>query len=1057
MNQFNLSEWSIRHSSFVIFLMILMMVLGVLGYQNLGQSEDPPFTFKAMVVEVAWPGATALEMEMQVVDRLEKQILEAPFIDVVRSVIRSDRATIFVLGKDNMATEDVPVLFYEVRKRVSDITRLLPAGVQGPFFNDEFGDTYGNVFALTGDGYSLAQLRNSADKIRKELLLLPDVVRVLPIGIQDERVNIEIDNQKLANLGFSRQTLINTLNAQNSMASEAHFDTQDERVYIRSNAKFKTLDDVRRLPLRINDTTIRLGEVAKINRHFVDPPESLMRYKGTPAIGLGVAMRKDGDIIRLGKDLDQSLLRIRHQLPVGMELKRVNDQPRAVRKAISEFLFSVAEAIIIVLAVSFFSLGLRAGSIVALTIPVVLAGTFYTMNFFGIGLHQISLGALILSLGLLVDDAIIAIEMMALKMEQGMSRLKAAGYAFTTTAFPMLTGTLVTAVGFLPIALAESSTGEYTRSIFQVVTIALVLSWFAAVIIVPYLGYKLLPDYQQQKVAPQKQGLFSSIGRGLQTIRTWFAEKFNHIFREMIKFCILKPFTIIILTLLIFLTAGASFPLLQQQFFPSSIRPELLIDIKLPEGSSIHATQREANRMEAYLTQHDDLIENSVTYIGQGAPRFYLTIDQQLPDITFAQLVVTTKDLKSREILRKKIVELMSHPTFSHVRLRALRLENGPPVGYPVQFRVSGSDFSTLRNTANQVADVMRQNPHLRNVHLDWGKLNKSIHLELDKDKAISLGITQNSLNQILNTSLNGLPIGEFREGDQTIQILLHGLGEQRSKLSSLAGINIPTSQGGSVPLSQIASIKHTQEEGLIWHRNRRPTITIRGDIYDDIQAPTVSNAVEKQLQDIRDNLPLGFKLEVGGAAEESAKASQSIILAVPYFVLIMLTILMIQLQSFERMLMVTLTAPFGVIGVVFFLLIFNQPFGFVAMLGTLALSGMIMRNSIILIDQIDRNIAQNIAPFRSVAKAALNRFRPIMLTALATILAMVPLSSSVFFGPMAFAIIGGLLVATLLTLLFLPALYSTWFSARFGKAVFFGKEPIPKHVAVQFKEMYGY
>ena len=677
------------------------------------------------------------------------------------------------------------------------------------------------------------------------------------------------------------------------------------------------------------------------------------------------------------------------------------------------------------------------------------------MDIFNIGLHQISLGALILSLGLLVDDAIIAVEMMSLKMEQGMGRMKAASYAFTTTAFPMSTGTLVTAAGFLPIALAESSTGEYTRSIFQVVTIALVLSWFAAVIFVPYLGYKLLPEHKP-KISTAKTKQSSSFFGFFQGIRQWFSKIFLAVFHRLIRFCILNPAVVILLTIALFLASGAAFTLLQQQFFPSSIRPELLIDIKLPEGSSIHATQREAKRMEAYLNTQKPLIDNYVTYIGEGAPRFYLTIDQQLPDITFAQLIVTAKDLESREKIRANIVALMNTPQFSQVRLRALRLENGPPVGYPVQFRVSGDDFSQLRSIAEQVAVEMRKNPHLRNVHTDWGQLNKVIKLRLDADKATSLGITQATLDQAINTSLNGLSIGEFRENDQTIPILLRSAGEERNQLSKLGSINIPTLDGKTVPLSQVAKIEHLQEEGLIWHRNRLPTITVRGDIYTKIQAPTVSDEIEKRLASIKENLPLGFKIEVGGAAEESLIASESIVAAVPYFILVMLTILIVQLQSFDRMLMVTLTAPFGVIGVVAFLLLFNQPFGFVALLGTIALSGMIMRNSIILMDQIDRNIAHNIVPARAVMLAAVNRFRPIMLTALASILAMLPLSSSVFFGPMAISIMGGLLVATLLTLLFLPAIYTVWFKLRYGKEAFYGKQPLPYVVMKSWKEMYG-
>lgn len=1025
MSSFNLSEWALRHRNFVLYLMVLTLALGIFGYTKLGQSEDPPFTFKVMLVQAYWAGATAEEIEAQVTDRIEKVLLETNNVDIVRSFSRPGETNIFVIARDNAPSTAMPAMFYDIRKRVSDIRHTLPQGVLGPFFNDEFGETYGNIFALTGDGFDYAQLRDAADSIRKELLLVKDVAKILVIGEQEERVIIELANSKLANLGFSVQQLVETLQAQNSIAAVGAYNTVADRIYVRPQGAFSNLEDIRNLPITIGNRTLRLREVAEVKRGYADPPHSTFRYQGQPALGIGVSMRKGGDIIALGKSLEAAIVRIQNQLPVGLELHRVNDQPAAVKRSVGEFLKVLAEAVIIVLAVSFFSLGMRAGMVVALSIPLVLAATFFTMHLFGIGLHKISLGALVLALGLLVDDAIIAIEVMLVKMEEGWDRLKAASFAYSTTAFPMLTGTLVTAAGFLPIATAQSSVGEYTRSIFEVVTIALVISWFAAVIVIPYLGYKLLRVH----VAPSPDK--SKVGEGLST-------RFYAGFRRLIQACVRYPLTVIMLTVAIFLGSLFLFQFVQQQFFPDSTRMELIVDLKLPEGSSLQATQTEVTKLEQYLQSQQEHIDNFAAYVGNGSPRFYLPLDQQLPAASFAQVVITTKSIADRETLRTKLIELLdNHPDFSMARGRVIRLENGPPVGYPVQFRVSGDDLWQLRELGEQVAQVMRANPHLVNVHLDWNERSKAIRLKLDTAKAISLGVTQSALSQLLQMTLSGATIGEFREQDQTIPIQLRGTSSDRELLSRLAGLNVPTQSGATVPLSQLATIDYVQEEGILWHRNRTRTITVRGDIYSKIQAPTVTAQVEAQLGEIRAKLPLGYKLETGGAVEESAKGNESIGAGFPLFIVVVLTLLMVQLQSMQRVIMVVLTAPFGMIGVSVFLLLFDRPFGFVAMLGTIALSGMIMRNSVILVDQIERNIHDGLIPREAVIEAAVRRFRPIMLTALAAILAMIPLSDSVFFGPMAVAIMGGLLVATLLTLLFLPAVYTLWFKLTHGKAAF--------------------
>ena len=1032
----NLSLWALTHQNLVLYFFVLTLFLGVFGYYKLGQAEDPPFTFKVMLVQVQWPGASTQEMGEQVVDRLEKVIMESPYIDSVRSFYFPGAANLLVIARDDTAPKNMPDMFYQIRKRINDVSYTLPQGVRGPFFNDDFGETYGNIYALTGEGYSLAQLREAADPIRKELLRLPSVAKVLMIGEQSERVYIELSNTKAANLGMSLQQLQTTLSQQNLLIAGGEYHTQQDNILIYPTGRFQTIEDIANTPLKVGNQTVKLAEVAEIRQGYQDPPADTFRYQGQPALGIGVSMRAGGDIIQLGKDLDAAMQRIQNQLPIGIDLHTVNNQPAAVKRSVSEFLNTVFEAVVIVLAVSFLSLGLRAGAVVALSIPLVLAGVFFCMYLFGIGLHKISLGSLILALGLLVDDAIIAIEMMALKLEEGFDRVKAASFAYSTTAFPMLTGTLVTIAGFLPIATAASATGEYTRSIFQVVAIALVLSWFAAVIIVPWLGYHILKaeSHEKHEVAhPPKQGWLSA----LAALKHRFALAFGRFFKGLIRLCVRFPITVILLTLLSFASSVLAFKLVQQQFFPDATRLELLVDLKLPEGSALAATEVEVKKVEAYLQTQREYIDNYVSYVGTGSPRFYLPLDQQLPNSSFAEFVITTKDIPAREALRLKLITLMDSSEFSQLRGRVLRLENGPPVGYPVQFRVTGDDVWVLRDLAEQVADFMRGNPNLRNVHLDWNELRKSLVLKVDEDKAIAAGITQAALSQALSGTLQGTSVGEFRQFDQTIPIMLRGTEADRRSIKTLLSLTIPAGNGQFIPLGQIAHLENSQEESLIWHRNRTPTITIRGDIYSKVQAATVTSEVLGRMGNFTETLPLGYRFEVGGAVEESAKGAASIQAGLPFFIVVVLTVLMLQLQSFQRVIMVVLTAPFGLIGVAGFLLLFNKPFGFVAMLGTIALSGMIMRNSVILVDQIDRNIEQGMIPQEAVVEAAVRRFRPIMLTALAAILAMIPLSESVFFGPMAVAIMGGLLVATLLTLLFLPAVYTLWFKLTRGKQAF--------------------
>ena len=1048
MTNFNLSEWALKHQSFVLFCIVVLGFIGIFSYGKLGQSEDPPFTFKVMTVRTGWPGATAREIEQQVTERVEKKLQEMPEINFVRSFSRPGESLVFVAVKDSEPAAKIPEIFYQVRKKIGDVRGELPQGIIGPSFNDEFGDTFGNIYAISGDGFSYADVKEAAERIKKELLRVPDVAKVELIGVQDEKLFVELANVKIANLGLDINTVIATLQAQNIMTPAGNFETPDERIYLRVSGDFESAESVRNLPIRANGRTFRLGDIAEVKRGFTDPPQPKLRFQGHEAIGIGVSMRKGGDIILLGKNLDRELDRIEKALPVGLEIDRVNDQPRAVRASVNDFVRSVAEAVVIVLAVSFLSLGVRTGMVVALSIPLVLAMTFMFMQVFDVGLHKISLGALILALGLLVDDAIIAVEMMAVKMEEGMDRFKAASFAYTSTAFPMLTGTLVTAAGFLPIATAKSGTGEYTLSIFQVVVLALLISWVAAVIVIPYLGYHLLPSHQQGPAHQlglahargrdhAKSGSGShSRGRGnwftrLPVIRTLASvgTNFYSHFRDIVEWCITWRKSVIVITVALFAFSIFGFKFVQQQFFPSSTRTEILVDLKLPEGASYWATEREVKKMEAVLNKEKDLYFNYVSYVGTGSSRFFLSLDQQLPAPSFAQFVITSKDLAAREKLREKLIAILEGPDFTGLRGRVLRLENGPPVGYPVQYRVAGEDLVRIRALSEQVAAAMRADPALSNVNFDWNERAKTVKLEIDQDKARALNVSTQDLANFLQTSINGVTVTFLRDRDRLVEVLLRGAEAERANLSQLQNLSVPTRSGKSVPITQIASITYDFEEGIIWRRDRLPTITVRADIYDgQIQPGTVITRLAPRMAELSKDLPPGYRIEIGGAVEESAKGGASVGAGFPLMLLVMLTLLMIQLQSIQRMILVVLTAPLGMIGVTGALLLFNKPFGFVAMLGTIALSGMIMRNSIILIDQIEQDIKAGHNAWDAICDATVRRFRPIVLTALAAILAMIPLTRSVFFGPMAVAIMGGLTVATALTLLFLPAAYAAWF-----------------------------
>lgn len=1023
--RFNLSEWALRNRQMVLYLMILLAVVGALSYTKLGQSEDPPFTFKAMVIRTLWPGASAEEVARQVTDRIEKKLMETGDYERIVSFSRPGESQVTFMARDSLVSAKLPELWYQIRKKIGDIRATLPPGTQGPFFNDEFGTTFGNIYALTGEGFDYAVLKDYADRIQIQLQRVKDVGKVELIGLQDEKIWIELSNVKLATLGLPLQAVQQALEAQNAVVAASFFETPSERIQLRVTGRFQTVDEIRNFPIRVGDRTFRINDLADVRRGFNDPPAPEMRFMGQNAIGLAVAMKDGGDILVLGRALETEFARLQNNLPAGMALSKVSDQPAAVKTSVGEFVQVLAEALGIVLLVSFFSLGVRTGMVVALAIPVVLAMTFATMYYLGIGLHKISLGALVLALGLLVDDAIIAVEMMAIKMEQGYDRLKAASFAWTSTAFPMLTGTLITAAGFLPIATAQSSTGEYTRSIFQVVTIALLASWVAAVVFVPYLGERLLPDLAKIHAAKH--------GSGPDAPDPYGTPFYTRV-RGLVGWCVRRRKTVIVLTIALFVLSIFSFRFVPQQFFPASGRLELMVDLKLAEGASLSNTTEQVKRLEEMLKSHAG-VENYVAYVGTGSPRFYLPLDQQLPAASFAQFVVLAKTIEDREALRTWLIQTLDEQ-FPMLRPRVTRLENGPPVGYPVQFRVTGEHIDEVRALARKVAAKVRENPHVVNVHLDWEEPSKVVYLNVDQDRARALGVTTADLSSFLQSQLTGSSVSQYREDDKLIEILLRGTEQERHDLGGLASLSVPTANGSSIALSQVATLEYGFEEGVIWHRNRLPNVTIRADIYGKEQPATLVNQILPTLDDVRAQLPDGYLLDVGGTVEDSARGQNSVNAGVPLFIVVVLTLLMIQLRSFSRMFMVFLTAPLGLIGVTLFLLIFRQPFGFVAMLGTIALSGMIMRNSVILVDQIEQDIAAGLDRWQAIIEATVRRFRPIVLTALAAVLAMIPLSRSVFFGPMAVAIMGGLIVATALTLLFLPALYAAWFRVKKGEAV---------------------
>ena len=1030
---FNLSRWALEHKPLTRYLMVVLMFLGIASYFQLGQDEDPPFTFRAMVVRAYWPGATAQQVSEQVTDKLEKTLQEVPHADKIRSYSKPGETLIIFQVKDSTPPAEVTQAWYTVRKKIGDMRGTLPQGVVGPFFNDEFGDVFGVIYALQGDGYSYAELKRLSDDVRQQLLRVKHVNKVELFGVQDEKLFIEISQRRLAALGLDMNAVLAQLGQQNAVESAGTFQSPQDIVQVRVGGAFGSVEQLRAMPVRTpSGAQLRLSDIAEVKLAYVDPPQVKVRHQAKESIALGISMAKGGDIIAMGKALKEATARIERDLPAGVQLLQVQDQPSAVTRSVNEFVKVLIEAVVIVLLVSFLSLGLhrnpqgrglkrftldvRPGLVVGITIPLVLAVTFLAMYYWGIGLHKISLGSLIIALGLLVDDAIIAVEMMVRKLEEGYTMFRAATFTWDATAMPMLTGTLITAAGFLPIGLAKSAVGEYTFAIFAVTVIALVVSWFAAVMFVPYLGVVLL------KVKPH-----------MGDVHEVFDGPMYQRFRAVVTACVRHRWLTIGATILVFVLGIFGMGKVQQQFFPDSSRPEILVDLWLPEGSSFALNESVAKRVEVRLAQEPG-VQTVSTWVGSGVPRFYLPLDQTFPQTNVSQLIVLPKDLATRETLRKQLPAILAQE-FPEVRGRVKLLPNGPPVPYPVQFRVVGPDPAVLRELADGVKDIMRANPNTRGVNDNWNESVKVLRLEVDQAKARSLGVSSQSIAQAARTIVSGTVVGQYRDGDKLIDIVMRQPIDERDAISDLGNAYLPSASGKSIPLTQIAQPTFTWEPGVMWREGREYAITVQSDAIEGMQGATLTAQLQPELraleQSWRQRDLIGYRIEVAGAVEESSKGSASIAVGMPVMLFITFTLLMLQLHSFSRAMLVFLTGPLGMAGVAGALLILNRPFGFVALLGVIALMGMIMRNSVILIDQIEQDRANGVPAWDAVIESAVRRMRPIVLTAAAAVLAMIPLSRSVFWGPMAVAIMGGLIVATALTLLALPAMYAAWFKVK--------------------------
>jgi multidrug efflux pump len=1009
----NPSAWAIKHSAVVLYLILAAGAAGVYAYLGMGRAEDPSFTIKTMVVTTDWPGATSDEVQQQVADKIEVKLQETPYLDYLRTYSLPGRAVITVQLRNDAPPQAVPDTWYQVRKKVGDIRHTLPEGVRGPFLDDEYGDVYVAVYAFTGADYSPAELKRIAEDARQRLLRVKDVSKVVIVGERPEKVFVEFSHRKLATLGVSPQQVFESLGRQNAVTPAGSVETPTDRVYVRVDGPFAAAEKVKTVPVHAGGRVFRVGDIADVRRGYEDPPTFTVRHNGKPAVEVAVAMRPGGNVLTLGRALEAEFNAIGADLPAGAAVERVAFQPHVVEESVGEFTRSFVEALVIVLAVSFLSLGLRSGVVVALSVPLVLAITLVVMNTAGMALDRISLGALILALGLLVDDAIIAAEMMVVKMEEGYDRVRAATFAWSSTAFPMLTGTLVTVVGFLPVGFARSGAGEYAGGIFWVVGIALVASWLVAVVFTPYLGVKLLPNYENRSHHDP------------------YHTRMYRLLRWVITACVRHPRSVVAVTAVLFAAAVYGMTFVPKQFFPQSSRNELMVELRLPGGSSFTATEAEVAKLEAMLKGDPD-IDHFTAYTGAGAPRFYMALNPDLPDPSFAKFVIQAKSPEARERLRARLQELFASDTeFALPRMRVVRLEFGPPVGFPVQFRVVGPNPTKVREVAHRVRDIVRQNPHARDAQLEWDEPSKVVRLKVDQDRARALGLTPQEVSATLQTLLTGVPVSQYREGIELIDVVARAVPEERLKLDTLPDLTVITPAGHAVPLSQVVTVAYEQEEPIRWRRDRETVLTVRADVTDGVQAPDVTAAILRRLEPVKAFLPPGYRIDTGGAVEESQKANEALFAVFPVMIAIMLTLLMIQVQSFKKLFLVFIISPLGLIGAVSALLLFHAPFGFNALLGVIALAGMDMRNSVILIDQIEHDTANGMSLWDAVIESAVRRARPVVLTAATAILAMIPLTRSVFWGPLAVAIMGGLSVATFLTLGNLPALYVLLFRVK--------------------------
>lgn len=1007
MNGMNLSDWALKHRSLVVYMMIIAVVGGSLSYFRLGRNEDPAFIIKTMVVQAAWPGATVEETMKQVTERLERHLQETPHLDFLRSFTRAGVATVFVNLKGNANAKQVADTWYHVRKTIGDMRHTLPAGVIGPGFNDEFGDTFGIIYGFTSDGFTQRELRDRVEDIRSRLLLVPDVSKVELVGEQDEVIFVEFSTKELAALGIDRSALIAALQSQNIVRPAGTIQTGSESISIRVSGSFQSEQDIANINFSAGGRMLRLSDIAQVQRGYTDPPQPMFRVNGKPAIGLAIAMRDGGDILALGANIKKVMAQITADLPIGIEPSLVADQPVVVDQAIREFTVSLMQAIGIIMAVSFISLGVRPGLIIALAIPFTLAIVFPIMGLLSIDMQRISLGALIIALALLVDDAMTTTDATLSRLAEGASKIEAATFAYRTHAMAMLAGTLVTIAGFIPVGFAASSAGEYTFSLFAVVTIALLVSWFVAVIFTPLLGAAIL--------VPPKQTSTADPGRIFR------------MYRSFLTFAMRAKWLTIALSLALFVCSVLALPLIPRQFFPSSDRPELLVDLSLPQNSSIHASDVAAKRLDTALSTDADVARWS-TYIGRGAIRFYLPLNVQLPNDFFTQAVVIAKDVAARDRLHSKLEKLLAQE-FPNAISFVSPLELGPPVGWPLQYRVSGADVERVREIALKVGQIVASSPDTKQVNFDWMEPNRQVRIRVDQNEARLLGLSSQAIATVLNTVISGTPITQVRDDIYLVNVVARATNEQRVSLDGLRNLQVALPGGQTVPLSQFVSFEYDQEFPLVWRRDRIPTLTVQAAIAGDKLPESVVTSLSTAIENLRKTLPSGYSVVVGGTVEESQKSQASVLAVVPVMLFVMFTVLMVQLQSFPRLFMVLSVAPLGLIGVVAALMLSGRPLGFVAILGVLALLGMISKNAVILIGQIDAERALGKTPWDAAVDASSSRFRPIMLTAVSTVLGMIPIAPTVFWGPMAFAIMGGLLVATVLTLVFLPTLYVTWFA----------------------------